>query len=627
MGYFVIRRTGLIVLIFLLAASPLTLDSAYTQGEVGLNWMHSSYDSNHSGFNPQNVITKENVNQLQLQWIYRLPRNPYEGVLVPSEEHEGEMVLKGLEATEGIEANPLVINGIVYVQTSFGTLTAISTITGNTIWTFETNVTKALEKPWIVNRGIQRSITYHKGNIYIQSIDCTIYGLEATTGKVKVEIPDTCKDIPGNQGKYYGEEAPIFYNDIMIVSGASGFGQARGYVAAYDLNTGKLLWRWFSSPPMVYGSTLEVEWDKGNIKPYPNDWVGPTNTSVGAGAAARTVGIVDEEKGVVYFGIGPPVARTVAPHGHPPMIDIPGPNLFSNSIVALDANTGRLIWYYQIDPHDVHRQGIYGSLIMAEIDVENVKKKVVIASSFQGFVYILNAETGRPIYEPVKIGVHLNDHNANQGDNADMNANQDSLAKNTQGEYVFCPGSEGGISAPMAYAYNRIYVATQNDCFVVRQVVREGEEFWAYSTYRPFTQNSSLYAIDASSGEIAWKYDIPNLYWFAGITVSGGVVYALDQPGVLYMLDADSGELLKSIKLGFSGGAGVSIGTDATGKMMLFVAVGTSELVFPTEGQVLAFALPEEISGGESMMPIVYAAIAVAALSVSFSIILLFRRR
>lgn len=620
-------RLGSTALLLLLIISPLNLGAVYSQGEVGLNWMHSSYDRNHTGFNPQTVITKENVNQLQLQWVHRLPRNPYEGRLVPSEEHEGEMVLIGLEAAEGVEANPLVINGILYVLTSFGTLRAISTSTGNAIWTFEVNVTKALEKPWTVNRGIQRSITYHNGLIYIQSIDCTIYGFEATTGRVRVEIPDTCRDIPGNIGLYYGEEAPIFFKDIMIVSGASGFGQGRGYVAAYDVNTGELLWRWFSSPPMIYGDTLDVEWEKGNIEPYQNDWVGPFPASVGAGAAVRTVGIVDEEKGVVYFGIGPPVARTLAAHGHPSVNEIPGPNLYSNSIVALDANTGELIWYYQIDPHDVHRQGVYGSLTMAELEVEGVNKRVIMASSFQGFVYVLDAETGRPIYEPVKVGAHLNDHNANKGNDADMTANQDDLPKNPQGAYVYCPGPEGGISAPMAYAYNKIYVATQNDCFEIRKVVREGEEFWAYSTYRPFAQNSSLYAIDASNGEIAWKYDMPNLYWFAGITVSGGVVYALDQPGVLYMLDADSGELLKSIKLDFSGTAGVSIGSAANGQMMLFVAVGTSELVFPTEGMVLAFALPDEISNGASMTPIVYAAIAVAAVSVAFSIILLLRRR
>jgi quinohemoprotein ethanol dehydrogenase len=515
-----------------------------------------------------------------------------------------------------------VINGFVYIQTSFGVLEAISATTGNTVWSFEVNVTAALEKSWIVNRGIQRSLTYHEGRIFVQSIDCSIYGLEATTGRVLVEIPDTCRDIPGNEGQYYGEESPIFYQDIAIVTGASGFGQSRGYVAGYDLNSGELLWRWFSSPPMEYGETLDVEWAKGNIEPYPNDWVGPNSDTVGAGAAVRTVGVVDKEKGVVYFGIGPPVARTLAVHGHPSMNEIPGPNLYSNTVVALDAETGQLIWYYQIDPHDVHRQGIYGSLILSQIEVGGDTKDVVIAPSFQGFVYVLDSDTGIPVYDPVAVGAHLNSHNVNLGNNADMMANQDSIETTDKGELVYCPGPEGGISAPMALADNKIFVATQNDCFEIRQVIREGESFWAYSTYRPFQQNSSLYSIDASNGDILWRYDMPHLHWFSGVTVSGGVVYTLDQPGTLYMVNEDNGELLRKIQLDFSGDAGVSIGAAANGKMMLFIVAGTSELVMPTEGMVLAFALPDELTASEGTIPLFSAIMMVIAIIAIYTIVL-----
>ncbi len=630
---------GVVFLISLLVISSFKLDSAYSQGEVGLNWLSSSYDDDNTGFNPQSVITKDNVHKLQLQWIHRLPRNPFEMKLVSAEElegengHEGEhgqedgMFVIGLEKSEGIHANPLVINGIVYVLTSFGTLEAISSTNGAVIWSFEVNVTEALEKPWIINRGIQRSITYYRENIYFQSIDCTIYGFEATTGELTVKIADTCKDIPDNIGKYYGEEAPIFYNDIMMVTGAAGFGQGRGYVSAYDLTTGELLWRWFSSPPMVYGATLDTEWEKGNIQPYPNDWVGDNNNTVGAGAAVRTIGVIDEEEGVVFFGTGPPVARTLAYHGHPPIEEIPGPNLYSNCIVALDINTGELLWYYQIDPHDAHRQGIYASLILAEINVGGADRKVIMVPSFQGFVYVLDAETGQLIYEPVSIGAHLYLHNENKGNEADMTINQDDLPKTPEGTIAYCPGSEGGVSAPMAYAYGKIFLAAQNDCFELREVVREDEVFWATSSYRSTSQNSSIYAIDASNGKLVWKYDIPYLYWFAGITVSGGVIYALDQPGHLYMIDADNGELLKSVKLDFSGDAGVSLGAAANGKMMLFMAVGTSELVMPTEGMVLAFALPEETQEDDSMVMMTYIGIAVSAISVLILILLLLKKR
>ena len=617
-----LKQLGLVFILLILVVSQFKPDPAFSQGAAGLNWMFPSYDNGHTGFNPQTVITKDNVKDLQLQWIHRIPGNPYEGKEIPSPDHPNETIPM-LEKSEGIQTNPLVINGIVYVGTSFGVLSAISTSTGNSIWTFEVNVTKAVQESWVQNRGIQRSITSYKGNIYFQSIDCTIYGLDPVTGKVKVEIPDTCKDISGNEGRYYGEEAPIFYKDIAIVSGSSGFGQSRGYAAAYNLNSGELLWRWFSSPPMVYGETLNVEWDKGNIKPYQNDWVGPHNTSIGAGAAIRTVGAVDEETGIVYFGIGPPVARSLGVHGHPPMTDIPGPNLYSNSVVALDASSGKLIWYYQIDPHDVHRQGIYAGLILTNIEIGGITKKVVMAPSFQGYVYVFEADTGKLVYDPVAVGSHLNDNNVNKGNDANMNANQDSLNPDAKGRYAFCPGSEGGITASMAYAYNKIYVAVQNDCFEIRKAVREGEEYWAYNS-AGLGQNSSVYAIDASNGKIVWQYNLPHLYWFAGLTVSGGVVYALDQPGYLHMLDAETGKLLRMIKFDFSGAAGVSIGSAANGKMMLFIAVGTSEAITPTEGMLLAYALPDHLSiSGESVIPITYAASAIVAVAAIYTVVVI----
>jgi len=300
-------------------------------------------------------------------------------------------------------------------------------------------------------------------------------------------------------------------------------------------------------------------------------------------------------------------------------------------VVALDASTGKLIWYYQVDQHDVHRQGIYASIILTDIDVGGVKKRVVMAPSFQGFVYVFDAVTGKLVYKPVEVGAHINDHNANKGSDADKTSNQDSLTQDAKGRYVFCPGSEGGIAAPMAYAYNKIYAVAQNDCFETRKAVREGEEYWAYNS-AGFTQNSTIYSIDASTGKVVWEYTIPHLYWFAGLTVSGGVVYALDQPGYLWMLDADTGQLLRSIKLDFSGDAGVSIGAAENGRMMLFIAVGTSGLVVPTEGMVIAYALPEQSQVGateEATIPITYvvAAAAVVAAAYTVALAVLLKRR
>ncbi|HJN57546.1 MAG TPA: PQQ-binding-like beta-propeller repeat protein [Nitrososphaerales archaeon] len=707
MQYFAIRHKALIVLILLLAVS--TVSSVFSQGELGLNWSSPHYDTANTRFNPQTVINQDNVENLEMRWIYRLPRNPYIGMLEPS---------------EGFQVTPLVVNGILYYSTSFGHIVAVSTLTSRTIWTFDVNVTAALEKPWIINRGIQRSLTYHEGIIYFTSIDCTIYGLNAITGEITIEIPDTCKDIPGNQGRYYGEEAPTIYKNIAIVSPASGFGQGRGYVAAYNLETGELLWRWFTIPPMNPGpKDWAPEWSKGNIDPFPNDW-GDADNVVPYGGAVRTDGVVDEETGIIYLGTAlPGLVPVGGVHGHPNQAMAPGPNLYSNAIVALKVETGELVWYHQIEPHGVRRQGVYYNIVLSDMDTGNEMKKAIIAGSFQGFVYILDSQTGRPLVEPVAFGAHYNPSNTNLGNNANM-----TLAQQV-GE-MFCPGSEGGIAGPIAYADGKIYVATRNDCFEIRarileigheeedlgekveelegiieaieevdtinevemlmddliEIVHELEEHapdevmnlvgeieglvheleeagtinevaavleklkeaveeleelagveheheheeelpaFLYAPLIGWPQNSTLNAIDASTGTILWKFNMSTVYWAAGVTISGGVIYALDFGGILHMVDADTGEEIDRVDFGASGTAGVTIASAANGEMMLFVVTGGEETMRPTDGIITAFALHED-EGAQGFSPLItYASIAVAAISISFAIFILFRK-
>ena len=611
MNYTFPIRTGIIIFVVFLFMLPLS--SVYPQGQVGLDWSTSNYDRKNTRFNPQTAINQDNIKNLEMRWIYRLPRNPYIGMLEPS---------------EGFQATPLVVNGILYYSTSFGHIVAVSTLTSRTIWTFNVNVTAALEKPWIINRGIQRSLTYHEGTIYFTSLDCTIYGLDARNGDIKIEILDTCKDIPGNLGRYYGEEAPSIYGDIAIVGSASGFGQARGYVAAYNLKTSELLWRWFTIPPMTVGQKdWAPEWEKGNLDPFPNDW-GDADNIVPYGGAVRVDGVVDEETGIIYLGTALPGLAVVGVHGHPNQGMAPGPNLYSNTIVALKIETGELIWYHQIEPHGVRRQGIYYNIVLADISIGGESKKAVIAGSFQGYVYFLDASSGAILIDPVAIGKHSNPSNANLGNNANM-----SLAQQIGDK--FCPGAEGGIAGPLAFNDGKIFVASRNECFEIRARVLDIEDEGVHEEVPAFLyasdvrqpQNSIIQAIDTSTGNILWGIDMSNLYWGAGVTVSAGVVYALDFTGVLHMINSDTGEEIDRLDFGGSGTAGVSIASAANGEMMIFVVTGGEETIRPTDGILTAFALRED-GGSQGFSPIItYTAIAVAVISIVFAMFLVVRKR
>jgi glucose dehydrogenase len=578
------------------------------QPSVG-NWVATGYDYDHTGFNPQNMINADNVKDLEFKWVYQLPLNPYRNILQPS---------------LGLETNPLVVNGLVYFSASYNKLFAINSLNGNLVWSHEVNVTESLEKPWIGNFGLQHAILYHDGLIYQFTIDCTLYGFDAASGKVMIEIKDICKDIPGNKGKYFGEEAPSIYvkdgRKIAVVSVAAGLFYARGFVAAYDLNSGELLWRWFSIPPQEPGPKIDwdKEADKGNISPYEGDW-GTTGELWGGSVWVSSS--MDEESGTVFIATGYPGAGlTLA--GHMDASLTPGPNLYSNSMVALDIETGEMKWYYQTTPHDVLQHGFGWSVVLATANIDGVEKKVVVAGSKSGYVYELDAETGELIIPPVKLGSHLNNYNSNAGNEADMTRNQV--------EGISCPGGNGGVEAPLAFAGNTIFIASQNRCFYWRPIENayQGQRVWVAGPAVELPQNSTLFAIDASNGQIKWEYDMPNPYQGAGIIVSGGVVYAQDRIGTLYMLEEETGELLRSISFGGLGAAGVALGMNPRGEMMLFVPSGGGEIIVPTPGTISAFALRESDDSQENVFTdeITLVAIAVAVVMAGVAFVSLRRR-
>ncbi|HJN57913.1 MAG TPA: PQQ-binding-like beta-propeller repeat protein [Nitrososphaerales archaeon] len=564
------------------------------------NWFATGYDYDHTGFNPQTVINRDNVDDLEFRWVYQLPLNPYRNILQPS---------------LGLETNPLLVNGILYFSASYNKLFAVNTLRGNLVWSHEVNVTEALKNPNIGNFGLQHAIVYHDGLIYQFTIDCTLFGFDASSGKVMLEIPGICDDIPGNKGQYFGEEAPSIYEKdgkkIGIVSIAAGLFYARGFVAAYDLDSGELLWRWFSVPPQVAGGdpNWDAEANKGNIDAYPGDW-GTTGEHWGGSIWVSSA--IDEETGTVFLATGyPGVGLTLA--GHMDANLTPGPNLYTNSVIALDVETGDLKWYYQTTPHDVLQHGFGWSVVLAKATIDGEEKKVVVAGSKSGYVYELDAETGELVIPPVEVGVHLKNHNSNLGNNADMTLNQI--------EELACPGGNGGIEAPLAFSQNTIFVASQNRCFHWRPIedAYKGERVWVAGPAVERPQNATLYAVDASTGGIKWRFDMPNPYQGAGIIVSGGVVYAQDRIGTLYMLDEETGEELRTIFFGGLGAAGVTIGTNPLGEMMLFVPSGGGEIIVPTPGTITAFGLREQIDTGEENIfsdEVTYIAITVAIVMV-----------
>ena len=283
----IINLATLFMLILLIPS--ISIFQVTAQMDEGLNWEHPAFDRTNTGFSPQTQITKDNINDLELQWSFQVPGYWGSGAGIPGEvilieghaghDHsahgEGGFNFEVPHVPTGVQTVPLVVNGIVYIASEFNVLFALNAETSEQIWRFAAPIGSFDDKDWWARVYAQHSIDYFDDKVWMQASDCTVYGLDPMTGEVLVNIPDTCKDIPGNTGIYWGSFAPIEYNNLIITrpTGGGGFTGERGFISAYDKDSGELVWRWLTVPP----TGNEENWaadlvSLGNLDNYPWDW-------------------------------------------------------------------------------------------------------------------------------------------------------------------------------------------------------------------------------------------------------------------------------------------------------------------------------------------------------------------
>ena len=555
----------ILVLMILMASTP----TIFAQEPV-FNWFKPAVNDHNTNFFPQDSINRDNVENLVLSWIYQVPEDPFK--------------IPYVAPSLGLQTAPLVVNGIIYFTTFYNRVIALNAETGAEVWQYQVDVMEFVDEEWWWPVLSQKSITYEDGTIYFMASDCRIIALDALDGSEVFVIPDVCKNVEGNTGFYFGEHAPLIFENLLIARPSVQDGGGRGFVVAYDLDTLDEVWRWFSVPP-VGG---DPKWDfkdgnKGNIKPFEGDW-GETDL-IGGGAVWSLISI-DEETRTIYFSTG----------SSPGVIDAalrPGPNLYASSIVALEVDTGEMKWYHQIAPHDINDHEIGWSVILGEIEIKGQMKKAIMAGSKTDHVFVLDALSGQLLHEPLRLGNQaFNVPNDNAGNNADMKISQKTLVGKT-----FCPGGNGGIEHAGAFASNTLYYVSQKVCWTVTEgpVNYKGKDMqgFIYGAAAGERQNATMFAIDVSDMSIKWVFEIPNRYQSSGVTVSGGVIYAVDRASVMYAIDQETGKELRRIQWGGLGAGSITLGATARGDMMLFIPSGGGQVAANTPGIIAAFKLPE----------------------------------
>lgn len=543
------------------------------------SWPASSYDFQNSNNSPQTDINAQNVAGLELRWIYQIPVNPYN--------------IPGAPPALGVETQAIIANGIAYIATPYNRIIALNSVTGSELWSYQVNMTKFIGEKWWAGAYVISGLSLYNQTLYVMSSDTTVYAINALNGNIQWTIPPVAANIAGNTGYYYGEKAPILVGHNLIVRASTTDYGGRGFVAGYDVNTRNMSWIWYSTPP----ASGDPNWDSdqcqapchGNITPYPNDWGSSSQSQfLAGGGAAWGLMAVDNKTNVVYFSTGHPSDAYEAALR-------PGPNLFTDSLVALNTTNGKMIWYYQYTSHDITEHEGGWSVNLGTVTVNGTAQEVVIQGTKGSQIYVLNAATGKLLYKPIFIGppaVNAWNDGLTTGTTppANLNASQ-ALFGNTR----ICPGPDGGIEMSPALSGNTLYVVTQNGCGLMAKGPYEYKgsivNGYIYGGDPSATQNSTLYAINLSTGQPIWHYNMPNRYQGSSAVVSGGVVYVVDRGGIMYEVSQQTGKLINSLSLGGLGAAGVSLARDTTSvaNMMLFAAAGGGDLPNATPGVVAGY--------------------------------------
>jgi quinohemoprotein ethanol dehydrogenase len=318
------------------------------------DWTLYGRTNDEQRFSPLEQITEQNVSQLGLLWS------------------------RELGTTRGLEATPLVENGVIYTTGEWSMAYAVNAKTGEILWSFDPKVPRARARTIccdVVNRGVA---LYH-GKVYLGTLDGRLIALDAKSGNPVWEI------VTLDQSKPYAiTGAPRIAKGMVLIGNAGSEFGVRGYLSAYDAETGKQLWRTFVVP----GDPAQPFESKA-LETAAKTWHGKWWEAGGGGTPWDTI-VYDPDLDLIYTGTGNGLAwyRDLRSPGG-------GENLYLASILALRPSNGELVWYFQVTPGDNWDYDATQPLMLADLQINGGPRKVIMQASKNGFFYVLDRQTGQ----------------------------------------------------------------------------------------------------------------------------------------------------------------------------------------------------------------------------------------
>lgn len=471
-------------------------------------------------------INKDNINQLSLAWT------------------------ANLGTKRGIQATPLVVDGILYFTGPWNIVWAYDARSGKELWRFDAEVDRVKTATNICCGTINRGLAAYKGDLFTGTLDGRLISIDAATGTKNWEVKTTPEE-----GKYSITGAPrIMDGKVVIGNGGSEF-DARGYVTAYDAKTGEQVWRFFTVP-----GDPSMPFEHPDLADAAKTWNGEWWKQGGGGTAWDAI-TYDPEQKTVFIGTGNGTHwnREIRSPGG-------GDNLYLSSIVAVNVEDGSYKWHYQTTPGDTWDYTATQHIIQADLEIEGEMRKVLMQAPKNGFFYVIDRTTGEFISADNYVYV-------NWASGIDKNGrpieNPGARYLDGQSHYI-APSSHGGHNwFPMAY--NRqtglVYIPTAHEVGAygyspdIGHDSREGVSgplggnvSMNSKLYRPpvidpqapppGTVSGSLLAWDPIKQEEVWR--VPQrLHQNGGVlTTSAGLVFQADAEGKFTARDASTGEAL-----------------------------------------------------------------------------------
>jgi alcohol dehydrogenase (cytochrome c) len=498
---------------------------------VAADWI--SYNGDYTGrrFSSLKQIDKNNVGELRVGWVFHAP------------------------TSSALEVTPVVYEGMMFV-TSANDAYALDAQTGRTIWHYARPVTEGLidDAAEHHNRGVAIWHTH----VFMETDNAHLLCLDARSGNLLWDVSYT------NGSRNYGAtSAPLLVNNKVLVGTSGGDDGVRGFISAFDAETGKLAWQFW---------TIPAPGERGS-----ESW--PGDSYIHGGGTTWMPGTFDSESNTIYWGTSNPA----------PDFDgstRPGDDLYTDCVLALDADTGKLKWHFQFTPHDLYDCDATETPVLIDAEYQGAPHKLLVEANRNGFFYILDRTSGK-FLSAVRFAEKLNWAKEIDANGRPVLTGVIPTKKGTR----VCPGFSGATNW-YAPSYNPstglLYFLADENCSIYlrgAEKYKPGRTFYATGAKRSpgDTGKKILLAYNVSTSKPVWKYPQTGVGWSTGgtMTTDGGLVFFGDDAQTFEAVDANTGTPLWHFQTGQT----------ITASPMSFSVSGTQYVAIAAGSDVFCFRL------------------------------------